>query len=108
MVGYAVAIGLAVAFGGDAGWRVLWWLVPLVPVVLVIRAVFRALQRSDEYQRGLQLEGMSVGFAAAMFAALTIGLIGVQVDLPRGVDVWAVFSIGMLSWAIAVAIRSAR
>lgn len=102
---------LAVSFGdtgGEIGWQLLWWLVPLVPVGFVIRAVFRALGRSDEYQRRLQLEGLSVAFAASMFAALTFGLLGIQVDLPRSAEVWGVFVVGMLSWAVAVAIRSTR
>jgi O-antigen/teichoic acid export membrane protein len=112
MVGYGIAIALAVTFGntgGELGWRLLWWLAPLLPVALVIRAVFRALGRCDEYQRQLQLEGLSVGFAASMFAALTFGLLGIQVDLlPRSAELWAVFAIGMMSWAIAVALRSTR
>ena len=100
MVGYGIAIALAGSFGdtgGELGPRLLWWLVPLIPVGLVIRAVIRALGRSDEYQRRLQLEGMSIGFAASMFAALTFGLLGIQVDLPRGAAMWSVYSIGMLS-----------
>lgn len=112
MIGYGITIALAVAFGdtgGEVGWRLLWWLVPMIPIGLVIRAVFRALGRSDEYQRRLQLEGMSVGFAASMSAALLFGLLGIQVDLlPRSVELWVVFSVGMLSWAVAVAIRSTR
>ena len=52
---------------------------------------------------------MSVGFAASMFAALTFGLLGIQVDLlPRRTELWAVFAIGMLSWSVAVAFRSTR
>lgn len=112
MIGYGITIALAVSFGdaeGEVGWRLLWWLLPLVPIGFVIRAVFRAVGRSDEYQRQLQLEGMSIGFAAAMFAALTFGLLGAQVDLlPRSTEVWATFSIGMLGWAVAVLIRSKR
>ncbi len=112
MVGYGIAIALAVSFGdtgGELGWRLLWWLAPLVPIGVVIWAVFRALGRCDEYQRQIQLEGLSVGFAASMFAALTFGLLGIQVDLlPRSFELWIVFSIGMLSWAIAVAFRSTR
>ena len=53
---------LAVAFGGTGGalgWPLLWWLLPLVPIALVIRAVFWALARSDECQRQLQLEGLA-------------------------------------------------
>ena len=112
MLGYGITIALAVSFGdtgGEVGWALLWWLLPLGPIGFVIRAVFRALGRSDEYQRQLQLEGLSVGFAASMFAALTFGLLGIQVDLlPRGMELWAVFSIGMLAWALAVAFRSTR
>ncbi len=112
MLGYVVTIALAVAFGdtgGALGWPLLWWLLPLVPIAVVIRAVFRALARRDEYQRQLQLEGLAVGFAASMFAALTIGLLGTQVDLlPRNLELWAVFSIGMLAWALAVMVRSTR
>lgn len=112
MIGYGITIALAVSFGdtgGHVGWQLLWWLLPLVPIGLVIGAVFRALGRSDEYQRRLQLEGMSIGFAAAMFAALTFGLLGTQVDLlPRSAEVWGTFSIGMLSWAVSVMVRSTR
>ena len=111
MLGYLLTLPLALWLGdtgGEVDARLLWWLLPLAPVGLVIRAVVRALHRSDEYQRDIQLVGMSIGFAASMFAAMTFGLLGIQVDLPTGVEIWGVFSVGMLGWAIAVAIRSMR
>lgn len=111
MVGYVAAIVAAVSFGdtgGGAGWRLLWWVVPLVPVGLVVRAVVRALGRSDEYQRQVQLEGLSAGFAASMCTALTLGLLGTQVDLPSEAGTWGVVFVGMVTWAVVVAIRSAR
>lgn len=111
LVGYGIALLLAIIFGDTAGeisWRLLWWLGPLLFVGLVIRAVVRALRRNDEYQRQISLEGMSVGFAASMLAALTFGLLGVQVDLPAGAAVWGVFVIGILSWGVAVTVRPTR
>ncbi len=111
LVGYGLALLLAIIFGDTAGeisWRLLWWLGPLVFVGLVIRAVVRALRRSDEYQRQISLEGMAVGFAASMFAALTFGLLGVQIELPAGAAVWGVFVIGILSWGVAVTVRPTR
>ena len=90
-----------------------WWhlalsLAPLLPAAWLGWAQLRSIRRADEYQRIAQLEAMSIGFAVAMFVALTGGLL-------EGADVGSsvqflqlTFIIAILSWVTALAIRSRR
>lgn len=89
-------------------WHLLLSLTPLLPAAWLGWAQLRSLRRADEYQRIAQLEAMSVGFAVAMFVALTGGLV-------EGADVGSsvqflqlTFIMGILFWVAALAIRSRR
>jgi len=90
-----------------------WWhlvvsLIPLVPAVWLGWVQLRSLRRSDEFQRIAQLEAMSVGFAAAMFVALTGGLLEAA-DVRSSVQfLQLTFIVGILSWVAALAIKSRR
>ncbi len=100
MVGYAVVLTAVIGAGqldGHSPWRFVWAVLPVVPAIWVVRAVVRHLARIDDYQRFLLLQGLAVGFAVAMVAALTIGFL----DLAKfGVPApgWIIYSAGMLGW----------
>jgi len=108
MAAYVVAIGVVVAWGdpdGESPWRFAWALLPVLPIVGVVRAVVRGLRRSDEYAQLVQLRGLAVGFAVAMFACVVLGMLAVAgLSVPAGP--WLAFSAGMVSWAVATAIAS--
>jgi len=63
------------------------------------------LRRSDEFQRIAHLEAMTIGFAVAMLAALTGGLLHAA-DVgssPQWLQI--TFIGGILAWVIALPIR---
>ncbi len=83
-------------------------LLPLLAWVWLAWVQLRTLRRSDEYQRTVHLEAMSVGFAVAMLVAMAGGLLD-------GADVGSAaqylqmtFIAGILSWVGALAIRMRR
>ena len=107
---YVVAIVAVGAWGGldgDSPWRYAWALLPLAPVALVVRAVVRALRRSDEYARLLLLTDLAVSFAAAMLAAVALGMLAIAgAPLPAQLLPWLVFGAGMLTWAVRTALSA--
>lgn len=103
MVGYGVVLGLVLRFGhldGSGTARYVWAVLPVLPALLVVRAVLRHVRRLDDYQRLLLLQGLAIGFAVAMVAGLTLGFLG-PAGLPVRMAGWVVYAAGMLGWLIA-------
>jgi hypothetical protein len=106
IVGYCVLLVVVVLFGdldGTSPWRFLWALLPVLPMVWIVRALIRHFRRIDDYQRGRLLEGMAVGFAVAMISAITLGFLGIA-----GLDMrfagWIIYLAGMAGWLITSAV----
>lgn len=108
IVGYVVVLGAVTVLGdldGTSPWRFLWALLPVLPALWVIRAVVRHVRRIDDYQRGLLLSGLAVGFAAAMIASVTVGFLDVAgLDVPLAG--WIVYGVGMVAWGVAAAVTA--
>jgi hypothetical protein len=110
MAGYVVVLVAALTWGnldGDSGWRYVWAVLPVVPALWVVRALLRHIGRIDDYQRLLLLRGLAGGFAVAMVAALTVGLLGVAGMALPGAG-WVVYGAGMLGWAVSSAVANRR
>ncbi len=107
MIGYAVVLTAVIVWGdldGTSPWRYLWALLPVLPTLLVVRAVYRHIRRIDDYQRLLLLQGLAVGFALAMVASLTVAFLGVAgLALPSAG--WIVYGVGMAGWGVASLVR---
>lgn len=102
MIGYCVVLVAVLIFGdldGRSPWRFLWALLPVVPLLWVLRAIVRHLRRVDEYQQRQLLLELGVGFAVAMVAAVTLGFLGIA-GLNMRFAGWIVFMIGMASWIV--------
>ena len=103
MAGYVVVL-LAVSFwgrlDGTSPWRFVLALLPMLPLVLVVRAVVKHLHRVDDYQRQLTYRGLAFGFLVAMMASLTIGFLGFAGLQVPGAG-WIVWSLGMGGWAVS-------
>ncbi len=107
VVGYAVVLAVSLSLVGDDVDSVGEWILvmfPVVPALWGVRAVVRALRLMDEFQRMIQLEAMAAGFAMAMAASITLGFVGVAGTATVGAG-WIVYSVGMLTWALAVVFR---
>jgi hypothetical protein len=111
VVALIVLEALVAALDLDAshnGWHLAISLLPLLAGLWLAWLQLRALRRSDEYQRTMQLEAMSVGFGVAMLIAMTGGLLD-------GADVGSTaqflqltFIGGILSWVAALAVLMRR
>ena len=110
IVGYCVVLWALVLWGGMSGpnrSRYALALLPILPLLLVVRAVVRHLHRMDEYQRLLLLEGWGIGFAVAMLASITLGLLG-SVGLPMRGAGWVIYAAGMLGWLVSAMLGRKR
>lgn len=107
MLGYAVVLTAVLLWGdleGTSPWRFLWSALPVLPTLLVVRAVVRHVRRIDDFQRLLLLEGLAVGFALAMIASLTVGFLGIAgLALPQAG--WIIYGVGMLGWGVTALVR---
>jgi len=89
-------------------WHLVVSLMPLLPAAWLGWVQLRSLRRSDEFQRIAQLEAMSVGFAAAMFVALTGGLLEAA-DVGSSTQfLQLTFIVGILRWVATLSIRLRR
>jgi hypothetical protein len=73
-----------------------WWrfpvaLAPVIPLLLLLRAIVRAFRRLDELQRRIQLDALAFAFAGSALLTFTYGLLE-NVGFPRlsYVYVWPV------------------
>lgn len=112
IIGYTLVLIAVLTWGhldGTSGWRYLWALLPVLPTLWVIRAVWRHFGRIDDYQRMVLLRSLSGGFAIAMVGALTLGLLasaGLPAT-PAGIC-WIVFGVGMAGWGISSVVAARR
>ncbi len=84
--------------------------VPVVPAALTVWAVWRNLRSSDEYQRLTGYWSMSVGFAAAMVAAVVMAFVGIAFkgDVDPDLGAWVTFASGMGAWLVAALVVARR
>ena len=105
MVGYVVVLVFVLIFGdldGTSPWRFVWAILPVLPLLLVLRAVSRHLRRIDEFQQHQLLQGLGIGFAVAMIAAVSVGFLGIA-GLDMRLAGWIIFAAGMAGWVVGAA-----
>lgn len=110
IVGYAVVLVAVLLFGdldGTSPWRYVWAILPVLPVIWMAIAVVRHLKRLDDYQQRLNLQALGVGFAVAMAAAVTMGLLESAGLHIQGTG-WIVFGAGMIGWGVTSIIAGRR
>lgn len=82
----------------------LWVLFPVLPLVGIAVALFRAVQRADEYGRIVMLECMAIGFGVAMIVAVGLGFLG-GIGQHWSFGGWLVFGSGMTAWSGTLLVR---
>ncbi|MCB0967955.1 MAG: hypothetical protein KDB37_14060 [Ilumatobacter sp.] len=85
----------------------LWVLLPVLPMIGVAIALYRAVQRADEYGRIVMLECMAIGFGVAMVVAMALGFLG-GIGVAWTYGGWLVFGAGMAAWSGTLLIRGMR
>jgi len=89
-------------------WHIAVALIPLIPACWLGWALWRMLRRSDEFQRVAHLEALAIGFAVAMLAALTGGLLHAADVGSTAQWLQITFIGGILAWVVALALRLRR
>jgi len=108
MVGYLIALSATLVWGhleSSSPWRIAWALLPMIPMLWVLIALLRHIRRIDDYQRFLLLQGLGVGFGAAMIASVTLGFLSIA-GLAVPMMGWIIFSVGMLGWIVTSSITA--
>lgn len=85
----------------------LWVLLPVLPMIGVAVALYRAVQRADEYGRIVMLECMALGFGTSMITAMALGFLG-GVGVAWTFAGWLVFGVGMTTWGVTLLVRGIR
>jgi hypothetical protein len=80
-------------------------LLPVLPMIGVAIALYRATQRADEYGRIVMLECMALGFGVSMIAAMALGFLG-TIGVAWTFGGWLVFGAGMTTWGLALLVRN--
>lgn len=84
-----------------------WVLLPVLPMIGVAVALYRAVQRADEYGRIVMLECMALGFGASMITAMALGFLG-GIGSTWAWGGWLVFGAGMTTWGLTMLVRGIR
>ena len=71
---------------GTSPWRFVWALLPLLPLAWIVAVTAHRVRQMDEYQLKLMFPGLAVGFAVAVFAAITVALLGARGSTCRAPD----------------------
>lgn len=85
----------------------LWVLLPVLPMIGIAVALYRAVQRADEYGRIVMLECMALGFGTSMVTAMALGFLG-GVGAAWSFAGWLAFGVGMSTWGVALLVRGIR
>lgn len=88
------------ALGHGAGpWRLVWALLPLIPIVWIVVAIVLRVRQMDEYQAKLFFPGLAVGFTVAIVTAITLGTLNsAGLEVPD--NGWIVAIAGIVSWEV--------
>jgi hypothetical protein len=88
-----------------------WWrlpvaLAPILPLLLLLRAIVRFFRRLDELQRRIQLDALAFAFAGSALLTFTYGLLE-NVGFPR-LSYGYVWSVMGVLWGIGTAVAKRR
>ena len=113
MLGYVVLLCLSMYLlrGAEGAWlRALIALLPVPPIVLVLRAMVRYIRDVDEMQQRIELEAVSAATAFVSLVYLTGGFLqsAKVIDVPSNVAMIWVFPLVCLSYGLAKAVVARR
>lgn len=85
-------------------------LLPVAPVVFVVRAIIRYIRDADELQRQIELESVSLATALVSMLYLAGGFLQMAkvIDIPAGVAMFWVFPLICLSYGLVKTVVARR
>lgn len=90
----------------EVPWRVALVLVPVAPLLFVLRAFVRFLGQVDELQRRIQIDALAAAFGATALLTFSYGFLELA-GLPR-LSWFFVWPLMALLWAVALAVQTRR
>ena len=113
MAGYVVTLGASLwllKVVEEPVLRAMLALLPVPPVALAVRAIIRHIRDSDELQRRIELEAVSVATALVSMLYFAGGLLQMAkvIDIPSGQAMFWVFPMVCMTYGLAKAFVAGR
>jgi len=114
MLAYVVVLFLSLwllkRIDGPWGARAVVALLPALPIALGLRAIVRYIRDTDEMQRRIELEAVSIAAACTAMLYMSAGFLQLArvIDIPAGVAMIWVFPLICLSYGLAKVVVSRR
>jgi O-antigen/teichoic acid export membrane protein len=102
MVAYAVVLIISIKViehGLTPALKLVFALLPLIPIAFVFAAIVRYMGSIDELQRRIQIESLSLAAGITALLAITYGFLE-TVGLPH-LSAWYTYAAVMVAWIIA-------
>jgi hypothetical protein len=102
MLAYAVVLIIsikAINHGLPPALKLLFALLPVVPVAFVFAAIVRYMGSIDELQRRIHIESLALAAGITALLAITYGFLE-TVGLPR-LSAWYMYAAVMIAWLVA-------
>ena len=102
MAAYVVIVLIsvrAINHGLPDPWKLVFALLPLVPVAFVFAAIVRYMSSIDELQRQINIEALALAAGITALLAITYGFLE-TVGLPH-LSAWFTYAAVMLAWLVA-------
>jgi hypothetical protein len=102
MVAYAVVLIISIKtieHGLSPALKLVFALLPLIPIAFVFAAIVRYMSSIDELQRRIQIESLSLAAGITALLAITYGFLE-TVGLPH-LSAWYTYAAVMVAWLIA-------
>jgi O-antigen/teichoic acid export membrane protein len=102
MVAYAVVLIISITtieHGLSPALKLVFALLPLIPIAFVFAAIVRYMSSIDELQRRIQIESLSLAAGITALLAITYGFLE-TVGLPH-LSAWYTYAAVMVAWLIA-------
>lgn len=113
MAGYVIGLFLSLWLlkqVEEPALRALIALIPVAPVVFVVRALIRYIRDADELQRQIELESVSLATAMVSMLYLAGGFLQMAkvIDIPSGMAMFWVFPLVCLSYGLVKTVVARR
>jgi len=102
MLAYAIVLIIsikAITHGLPPALKLLFALLPVVPVAFVFAAIVRYMGSIDELQRRIHIESLALAAGITALLAITYGFLE-TVGLPR-LSAWYMYAAVMIAWLVA-------
>jgi len=102
MVAYALVLIVSIKMiqhGLSPALKLVFALLPMIPIALVFTAIVRYMSSIDELQRRIQIESLSLAAGITALLAITYGFLE-TVGLPH-LSAWFTYAAVMVAWMIA-------